>query len=87
MSVKNGEKVKCCMCVKNVYKDNAFIPSECLMNYGDKAAHRICVDCWWNPELGFAREDRSHRCPGCIKGLPLTEHKKEAIIVIDLTED
>ena len=83
----NGEKVKCCICEKIVNKSDTLIPRECLMNNGQKAAHRICQECWWNPETGFAREYASHKCPGCIKGLPLTEYKKEAPVFIDLTED
>ena len=81
----NGENVKCCMCEKIVDKNNTFIPKECLINNGKKAAHRICKECWWNPETGFAREDAPHNCPGCLKGLPLTEHKREEPIVVDLT--
>jgi hypothetical protein len=86
MSEKNGENVICCMCVKNVYKENTFIPSQCLLKHGDKAAHRICVNCWWNPESGFAREYMSHKCPGCLKGLLLTEYKIAGAIVVDLTD-
>lgn len=82
----NGEKVICSMCEKKVNKDNTLVPRECLIKYG-KAAHRICQDCWWNPTIGFAREDVSHKCPGCIKGLPLTEFKKSEPIFIDLTEE
>jgi hypothetical protein len=82
----NGENVKCCMCEMNIKKDNTLVPRECLMKYG-KAAHRICQDCWWNSETGFARENVSHKCPGCKKNLPLTEFKKEAPIFVDLTED
>jgi hypothetical protein len=52
-----------------------------------KAAHRICQDCWWDQNIGFAREEGTHRCPGCQKGLPLTEYKKDAPIFVDLTED
>ncbi len=82
----NGTTVKCCMCERTVNKDDTLIPRECLMKYG-KAAHRICKDCWWNPETGFAREEASHKCPGCQKGLPLTEYKKEPPILVDLTDD
>lgn len=71
----NGDKVKCSMCEKMVNKDDTLIPSGCLRKHG-KAAHRICQSCWWNPEMGFAREGVSHKCPGCEKGLPLTSYKK-----------
>ena len=82
----NGTDVKCCMCERIVKKDDTLVPRECLMSHG-KAAHRICQDCWWDPNIGFAREEASHKCPGCQKGLPLTEYKKEAPIFVDLTED
>ena len=82
----NGENVKCCMCERTVKKDDTLVPRECLMAHG-KAAHRICNDCWWDPDMGFAREEASHKCPGCQKGFPLTEYKKEPPIFIDLTEE
>lgn len=81
------ENVKCCMCEKNVNIKDTLIPRECLIKHGSKAAHRICQDCWWDPKIGFAREDVSHKCPGCIKGIPLTPYKKEEPIFMDLTED
>ncbi len=83
----NGEKVKCSMCEKMVNKEDTFIPRECLVNHGPKAAHRICKDCWWDPKKGFALENASHKCPGCIKNLPLTPYKKETPVFIDLTDD
>jgi hypothetical protein len=82
----NEEKVKCCMCEKMVDLKDTFVPRECLMKHG-KAAHRICQDCWWDPQSGFALETASHECPGCRKGLPLTQFKQEAPIFVDLTED
>lgn len=82
----NNEKVTCCICEKEVDKNNTLIPRECLIKNG-VTAHRICNDCWWNPESGFAREDRpDHKCPGCVKNLPLTDVNKEQG-VIDLTSD
>jgi hypothetical protein len=86
--IKGGvnEKVKCCMCERDVDKNNTLIPRECLINNGS-AAHRICQDCWWNPEYGFAREYANHKCPGCIKKLPLTDVTKNNSEVIDLTLD
>jgi hypothetical protein len=56
------------------------------MKHG-KAAHRICEDCWWDEQTGFALESSSHECPGCRKGLPLNRAKNEPQIVVDLTED
>jgi hypothetical protein len=82
----NGEKVKCCMCGKIVDIKDTLIPRECLMKHG-KAAHRICEDCWWDPNSGFGLETSSHECPGCKNGLPLTQFKKEEPIFVDLTEE
>jgi hypothetical protein len=82
----NGDKVKCCMCEKMVNNDDTFVPVRCLNQYG-RSAHRICSKCWWDKKKGFAREDISHECPGCRKGLPLTHVKKEPTIYVDLTED
>lgn len=82
----NNEKVKCCMCKREVDKNNTLIPRDCLIEHGIEA-HRICNDCWWNPVSGFAREDRAdHKCPGCVKNLPLTVVNKEQGM-IDLTSD
>ena len=63
------------------------MPSECLLKYGLNIAHRICNDCWWDSVIGFAREYSSHKCPGCIKDLPLTEYEKQPPIFVDLTEE
>ena len=75
----NGEKVTCCMCEAIVDKGKTFIPRKCLTQNMQKA-HRICENCWWNK---FAEENAKHECPGCVKGLPLTEYKQETPIVID----
>ena len=83
--IKN-EKIMCSMCEKMVNKNDTLVPRECLIKYGNKA-HRICQICWWDPEKGFAREHASHRCPGCQKGVPLTDYKQESPIFIDLTEN
>jgi hypothetical protein len=82
-NLKGGDddNVKCCICEKMIKKDDTLIPRECLKKYG-KAAHRICQNCWWNE---FAVEGVSHKCPGCEKGLPLTEFKNESPVFIDLT--
>ena len=81
-----NEKVTCCMCEREVDKSNTLVPRACLIENG-RAAHRICHDCWWNPETGFAREDADHRCPGCLKNLPLTAVENKESGVIDLTLD
>ncbi len=80
------QKVTCCMCEKSVDLNNALIPAKCFKaNLG--RAHRICHDCWWGTEKhpGFAQEGPSHNCPGCEKGLPLTEFQKESS-PIDLSD-
>ena len=79
--------VQCSMCEKMVNKDNTLIPSGCSRNHGKAAAHRICKDCWWDPKRGFAREGISHKCPGCIKNIPLTPYTEDDPITIDLTGD
>jgi len=77
----------CCMCDRNFPRNNMLVPLHCLQKHGEQA-HRICKDCWWNPQIGFAREDAPHRCPGCKRGLPLNPPLKtrnprtEEIIVI-----
>ena len=91
-SSSSTNKVKCCLCEKNVNIKKTLIPSICLRKYGFKA-HRICSKCWWNRKKGFAREDAPHNCPGCEKNIPFTEIKNKKHsntkepIVIDLTSD
>jgi hypothetical protein len=87
-SKRGGNKVQCCMCERRVSDENTLKPSACLMKHGSKA-HRICKDCWWDPEKGFAREGVNHECPGCKKGLPLLKPKSASKVteVIDLTAD
>ena len=83
----DSDKVNCCMCEKSVAIEGTLQPRMCLGKYGSKA-HRICQDCWWNSESGFAREGVSHECPGCKKGLPLSLVKPSTKVteVIDLTD-
>jgi hypothetical protein len=81
-----NEKVTCCVCEREVDKSNTLVPRACLIDHG-RAAHRICHACWWNPESGFALEDADHRCPGCLKKLPLTAVENKDPEVIDLTLD
>ena len=80
-----NEKVTCCMCEREVDKSNTLIPRACL-NKNLSKAHRICLDCWWDPVSGFARENETHGCPGCAKNFPLTVVKNEQKFV-DLTLD
>ena len=70
---------RCCMCGKPVDLDdrvNALIPKQCLNKYGRMAAHRICKECWFEPETGFAVEGANHKCPGCVKNLPLNKIRR-----------
>jgi hypothetical protein len=89
----NNENVTCSMCERDVKIKDTLLPRVCLNEHGRKA-HRICSECWWNPETGFAREGTRHGCPGCEKKLPLTNisnvpssNKNKPVNVIDLTED
>jgi len=86
---ENYDITQCCMCNKTLNvndKTNALIPLECLRNHGLEA-HRICKECWFDDEDGFALEGKSHKCPGCEKGLPLTRVKVKPPEMIDLTLD
>ena len=88
----NGDgKVNCCMCGKEVEAKLPYslIPGKCLQDNRLKA-HRICESCWFDGPDPFAREGRSHKCPGCEKGLPLTkvsEVPQTRGEIIDLTEE
>jgi hypothetical protein len=87
----NNAKVTCSMCERDVKIKDTLVPRVCLNEHGRKA-HRICSECWWNPETGFAREGTRHGCPGCEKKLPLTNISNlpsynKQVEVIDLTED
>ena len=95
LNSNSKNKVKCCMCDKNVDIRGTLIPSICLRQHGIKA-HRICSKCWWNRKKGFAREDAPHHCSGCEKKMPFTfseknnnkkSHSDKEPIVIDLTSD
>jgi len=87
-SKRGGNKVRCCMCERRVSERNSLKPSACLMKHGSRA-HRICKDCWWDSENGFAREGVNHECPGCKKGMPLLKPKPASKVseVVDLTLD
>ena len=82
----NGDKVNCCMCGKEINVKEGHIPLACL-NKNFVKAHRICQDCWWDEDTGFAREGADHSCPGCRKNLPLTKITNNEPKIIDLTED
>ena len=78
----NTEKVLCCMCEKQVLMSDTLVPSICFRKNMDRA-HRICKECWWKKDTGFASEHGEHRCPGCEKGLPLLPKKEYGVIDID----
>ena len=82
----NYDKVNCCICGKEVDKSDTLVPQSCSRINFEKA-HRICSQCWWNPEYGFARENAPHGCPGCAKNFPLTSvnPKKKVSEIVDLT--
>lgn len=85
------EEFNCCMCEEN--KVGKYLnPGQCLRQHGNRA-HKMCPNCWWGE---FATEGVNHKCPGCVKHLPLsvanTKHTanhqaSKPITVIDLTED
>ena len=77
--------IYCCICVKEITDIDNLRPSICYRKYMDKS-HPICSDCWFNPDTGFALENRSHECPGCIKNLPLTKVYYNETEVLDLTD-
>jgi len=87
-----NSNVNCCMCEKNVATNKTLVPQICLNEYGRKA-HRICEDCWWDKESGFAREGIKHDCPGCSKKLEFTKlpqttfKSTKNVPIIDLTEE
>jgi len=75
------DKESCCVCEKKIKNKKFFVPSECLSKYGKYRAHKICSDCWWGE---FAKETASHKCPGCVKRIPIKPDPNKGAI-IDLT--
>ena len=73
----------CCMCGSKFVKKTALVPQECLIKYGKIRAHKVCPKCWWSE---FAKEGASHKCPGCVKGLPVAKDVN-AGKVVDLTDE
>jgi hypothetical protein len=66
---KGGNSVvDCSICKKTTNIQNTLVPVKCLRINGIYA-HRICKKCWFTK---FVDEGNDHKCPGCIKGLPLT---------------
>ena len=79
-----SDNVNCCICDKEISREDSLVPAVCLSKNGDIRGHRICKECWFN---GFAKEGVNHECPGCVKNLPLNGQPIDKTVVIDLTED
>jgi hypothetical protein len=79
----NDEQCKCCICDAKKSNQECLVPSECLIKYGKERSHKICQECWWGE---FAKETASHKCPGCVRGLPIQPYPNAGKI-IDLTGD
>lgn len=73
----------CCMCNKATV--DPLTPLSCFIKYLNRG-HKVCQSCWWDPVVGFARENASHACPGCEKKMELPFTKVD-LTVIDLTTD
>ena len=70
------------MCLKQSTKP-MLSPMTCVQKHGSRA-HKICQKCWFS---SFAKENASHKCPGCIKKLKLHKPPKitQPTMVINLT--
>lgn len=84
---RGGTKThKCCICEKKTDK-NGLETTRCRVT-GNYYRHKICQECWWNPEKGFALESANHKCHGCEKGWsPKKKSPKSPKPTIDLTGD
>lgn len=78
VSIETTTKLPCCICDNQFSRNTMYVPLVCLQKHRERA-HRICQDCWWDPQIGFAREDTPHGCPGCKRGLPLNHPIKTKI--------
>jgi hypothetical protein len=83
-SIRSNPSNTCCMCEKR--KTGIFyLPMECSIKHGSRS-HKMCEKCWVDK---FAFPYANHRCPGCVKGMPLTKSKKlyvpKDVETIDLT--
>lgn len=88
--ISSTEPLPCCMCGNKFQRDTMMTPVRCLQKYGEQA-HKICQECWWDPETGFARENAPHGCPGCTHkqpiNPPLITIPPRADEIIDITDD
>ena len=69
--MKENKNYFCCLCENNYNDDLYFYPLQCLKKHGI-IGHCICNSCWWNT---FSIEHHNHKCPGCIKNIPLNRVK------------
>jgi hypothetical protein len=82
ISLAKGVSTQCCMCDREFSnKSTMFTPLPCLRRNGFRA-HKICDECWWDPQIGFARENDLHKCPGCVRGLPLNRVENKEIVLL-----
>jgi len=88
--ISSTEPLPCCMCGNKFQRDTMMTPVRCLQKYGEQA-HKICQECWWDPETGFARENAPHGCPGCTNkqpiNPPLITIPPRADEIIDISDD
>jgi hypothetical protein len=74
------EKVKCCICNKEINREDGLMPAKCYSKNGVIRGHRICQECWWSI---FAKEGVNHACPGCVKNLSLNGQPYDIIEISD----
>ncbi len=77
-------KHECCICGKSM--SDGLMPRSCYMKHGEHS-HRICQDCWWDPNTGFANETSTHGCPGCLKGMEITNNNKPKKPLLTINEN
>ena len=56
----------CVMC--NTIEKPFLTPMSCLKKWGLERSHKICQTCWFKD---FAKEGGTHKCPGCLVGIPV----------------
>ena len=92
----------CCICMEPVkllinrdsevtsYRERDLIPGQCYKKYGLRG-HRVCYGCWHEGKNGNPSfiDSASHKCPGCVRGMPLTDFpfKKSSQVVEILDSD
>ncbi len=72
------------------YRERDLIPGQCYKKYGLRG-HRVCYECWHEGKNGNPSfiDSASHKCPGCVHGMPLTDFpfKKSSQVVEILDSD